>query len=228
MHWHGVHWRPCDCPVSRSTGTRARSKARIRWRRTSIARRVPRLARRAPSRDMEGDSATGFGLWPTAARKPSSPIRLRQRAGIAVRHGRPRPNDRPRRGRRRSGDQGAPAHAAAARGTTPGLFRAGSGIGPLPALPSTRRWRRTGSRTSVAIKRYRSRRPTGVGPTHRAPGKSPRAPRSSVLLTRLYAPSGDVAEPAYAARTSHWAASMKRETGLRGCIKRLGIAGTTF
>jgi hypothetical protein len=60
------------------------------------------------------------------------------------------------------------------------------------------------------------------------PGKSPRAPRSSVLLTRLYAPSGDVAEPAYAARTSHWAASMKRETGLRGCIKRLGIAGTTF
>jgi hypothetical protein len=36
----------------------------------------------------------------------------------------------------------------------------------------------------------------------------PGASRSSVLLTRLYVPSGDVAEPAYAAKTSHWAAVM--------------------
>jgi hypothetical protein len=47
----------------------------------------------------------------------------------------------------------------------------------------------------------------------------------SVLLTRLYAPSGDFAGPAYAARTSHWAAFMKRGVGRRGCITGLGDCG---
>jgi hypothetical protein len=47
----------------------------------------------------------------------------------------------------------------------------------------------------------------------------------SVLLTRLYAPSGDVAEPAYAARTSHWAASMKRGAGLRVAPSAWGLRG---
>jgi hypothetical protein len=47
----------------------------------------------------------------------------------------------------------------------------------------------------------------------------------SVLLTRLYAPSGDFAEPAYAARTSHWAASMKRAVRTSGCIWRIGDCG---
>jgi hypothetical protein len=50
----------------------------------------------------------------------------------------------------------------------------------------------------------------------------------SVLLTRLYVPSGDFAEPAYAATTSHWAAWVKREAKTSSCIIRLGIAGTTF
>jgi Phage integrase family len=54
------------------------------------------------------------------------------------------------------------------------------------------------------------------------PGKSPRAPRSSVLLTRLHAPSGDVAEPAYAAKTSHWAAVMKRGFGFGVASARWG------
>jgi hypothetical protein len=54
-----------------------------------------------------------------------------------------------------------------------------------------------------------------------------REPTTVSLLTRLYVPSGDVAEPAYAAKTNHWASSMKRETGPQGCIRRLGIAGTT-
>jgi hypothetical protein len=50
----------------------------------------------------------------------------------------------------------------------------------------------------------------------------------SVLLKRLYLPSGDFAEPAYAARTSHWAASLKRGAGLRVAPSALGIAGTTL
>jgi hypothetical protein len=57
------------------------------------------------------------------------------------------------------------------------------------------------------------------------PGKSPRAPRSSVLLTRLYAPSGDVAEPAYAARTSHWTASTKRRQDLEVALGAWGLRG---
>jgi integrase len=41
----------------------------------------------------------------------------------------------------------ASGYALANRGTTPGLFRAGSAIGRSPAPRSTRHWRRTGSRT---------------------------------------------------------------------------------
>jgi hypothetical protein len=47
----------------------------------------------------------------------------------------------------------------------------------------------------------------------------------SVLLTRLYAPSGDFAEPAYAARTSHRAALMKCEAMTFGCIEHVGDCG---
>ena len=54
----------------------------------------------------------------------------------------------------------------------------------------------------------------------------PRGHRS-FLLTRLYAPSGDFAEPAYAARTSHRAAVCKQIFGGSGCSPELGIAGTT-
>jgi hypothetical protein len=50
----------------------------------------------------------------------------------------------------------------------------------------------------------------------------------SVLLTRLYVPSGDFAEPAYAARTSHWAARLKREARTWGCIIRIGDYGDNF
>jgi hypothetical protein len=50
----------------------------------------------------------------------------------------------------------------------------------------------------------------------------PGASRSSVLLTRLYVPSGDVAEPAYAAKTSHWAAVMKRGSGFGVASARWG------
>ena len=50
----------------------------------------------------------------------------------------------------------------------------------------------------------------------------------SILLKRLYLPSGDFAEPAYAARTSHWATSLKRGAGLRVAPSALGIAGTTL
>ena len=46
----------------------------------------------------------------------------------------------------------------------------------------------------------------------------------SVLLTRPYAPSGDFAEPAYAARTSHWAASMTRSR-TSGCAERFRDCG---
>jgi hypothetical protein len=43
------------------------------------------------------------------------------------------------------------ARGQPARATTPGRSRAGWGIGRSPARPSTRRWRRTGSRTSGGI-----------------------------------------------------------------------------
>jgi hypothetical protein len=43
--------------------------------------------------------------------------------------------------------------------------------------------------------------------------------------TRLYAPSGDFAEPAYAARTSHWATVVKLEAGALGCIGGIGDYG---
>jgi MFS family permease len=76
-------------------------------------------------------------------------------------------------------------YALANKDTTPGPLRVGWGTGRLPELPSTRRWRQSGSRTSGAIKRYRSRRPTGVGPVSRAPGKIPEG--------------AEVVSPAYAA-----------------------------
>jgi hypothetical protein len=49
---------------------------------------------------------------PAATREPDVALCVRQRARLPVHHGRLRPDDRARRGRRRSGDQGAPAHAA--------------------------------------------------------------------------------------------------------------------
>ena len=62
----------------------------------------------------------------------------------------------------------------------------------------------------------------------RAPGWPAGGTEVSVLLTRLYVPSGDFAEPAYAARTSHWAARVKREARTPGCIIRIGDCGDNF
>jgi hypothetical protein len=56
----------------------------------------------------------------------------------------------------------------------------------------------------------------------------PRGSEVSALLTRLYVPSGDFAEPAYAARTSHWAARVKREARTSGFIIRIGDCGDNF
>jgi hypothetical protein len=47
----------------------------------------------------------------------------------------------------------------------------------------------------------------------------------SVLLTRVYVPSGDFAEPAYAARTSHRAAVMKCKSMASSCAQRAGDCG---
>jgi hypothetical protein len=73
-----------------------------------------------------------------------------------------------------------------------------------------------------------------VSPIHETCGRSTNQREAPRLVQvqgprpeRLYAPSGDFAEPAYAARTSHWAASMKRGAGLRVAPSALGIAGTT-
>jgi hypothetical protein len=76
--------------------------------------------------------------------------------GIAIHHSRLCPNDRACRGRPRPEAEGAPAHAAPRLrlragqqgAATPGRSRASLAIGRSPARPSTRRWRRTGSRTS--------------------------------------------------------------------------------
>jgi hypothetical protein len=64
----------------------------------------------------------------------------------------------PNGGQRRPGIKAHPhvlrracGYALANKDTTPGLFRVGWGTGRLPELPSTRRWRQTGSRTSGAM-----------------------------------------------------------------------------
>jgi hypothetical protein len=62
-------------------------------------------------------------------------LRLGERAGVALHDGRLRPNDRARRGRRQSGDQGAPVHAAA-RLRLRARLRARHPGDPGPAGPS--------------------------------------------------------------------------------------------
>jgi hypothetical protein len=103
---------------------RATSKTLIRWTQTSIARRAPLPARRAPSQGAKGDGrATSCG----GAATPQAGLELQAHPHM-LRH--------------------ACGYALANKGTTPGLSRAGWGIDRSRAPPSTRRWRLTGSRTS--------------------------------------------------------------------------------
>jgi hypothetical protein len=93
----------------------------------------------------------------------------------------------------------------------------------LTRIYSTSRWWLSNLRTFLAYDDVAEMCGQKSVPRSGHPGRT----EVSVLLTRLYAPSGDFAEPAYTARTSHWAASVKREARTSVASSTLGIAGTT-
>jgi hypothetical protein len=133
--------------------------------------RIPHRMRRSTFR------RAGMWLW-LVGLCPDVTFCLRQRARVAIRYGRLRPDDRACCCRRRPGAQG-PSPQAAPRprvgtpsptsGTTPEPFRDGSGIGRLRAPPPTRHWLEIESRTSGEIELNDATVRTSISTRHRIP-----------------------------------------------------------